>query len=696
MNDPGGPNADGLDIDCVQNALIEENFFDVDDDALCVKSGRDWDGRQFGRPARDILFRNNVIGRGHGITVGSETSGSVFNVTFENITMANTGTGIRMKTERGRGGIVSDVTYRNIHMHEIQGECVQITLNYHAGLAPTNKTGTPVFKNILLENVHCNKGATSFFIDGLPEQSIQNLTLRNVTMGKEVGKEGKCDFVDCKCDELSTCPSCCLAKGRNRTTCKAGANLGCYASEKDAKDPLLPTTHDELHDHVTLEGCAAKCFADNLTVAGILAANHCSCGSPAALATSAARGQKRPMAECLPSNCSMQYGDGCACTGNPMERCGAASRMLAYEVECTVAPGLKTTDELCPVFEQSNNIVGMVTRANESTDIVKNLGIMQSEAECRTACENFVSGNQKGTECQSWTWHHPDFGGDFAGHCYARLDDAWPPSSVGKPVSSQWMREKKGHCDRMEPGPTPWVQHAWETVPVFVHTDNVTGPFSDEAIQFLAKSFAMVTIEKYQGPNAGGENTVWRSTPGPVECCEEDRIAKTFRRMKKINSNVTTILYLNSVLDFPQCRLHELIKAKPRGVWQYDDVYKCACDIPHRRRRPCLLRCTRAPPMIAHARFFANSMLMSILAGCFPWHSTVGWPELKGKLWHDECDKSLGKPRGPAVLTGKSWRREFQSGTVVTLCCMGDALYTGHIDWGKSSTVIPDAAVFKL
>lgn len=119
VNDPGGPNADGkssvhpsfcsqlviarvndvdagfrttgLDIDCVQNALIEENYFDVDDDALCVKSGRDYDGRHYGRPARDILFRNNVIGRGHGITVGSEMSGNVTNVTFDNITMKNTG-----------------------------------------------------------------------------------------------------------------------------------------------------------------------------------------------------------------------------------------------------------------------------------------------------------------------------------------------------------------------------------------------------------------------------------------------------------------------------------------------------------------------------------------------------------------------------------------------------------------------------
>ena len=110
-----------------------------------------------------------VIGRGHGITIGSETSGSVYNgnsrpslrpavrgrampgaislldlplrnrsprlcqlllvtvrellrscyvhvraVTFDNITMANTGTGIRMKTQRGRGGVVSDIVYRNM------------------------------------------------------------------------------------------------------------------------------------------------------------------------------------------------------------------------------------------------------------------------------------------------------------------------------------------------------------------------------------------------------------------------------------------------------------------------------------------------------------------------------------------------------------------------------------------------------
>ncbi len=67
-----------------------------------------------------------------------------------------------------------------------------------------------VQRNILLEDIRCDKGATSYFINGLHEQHIENLTLRNVTMGKAVGKEAGCDFADCKCDALTVpCPACC-------------------------------------------------------------------------------------------------------------------------------------------------------------------------------------------------------------------------------------------------------------------------------------------------------------------------------------------------------------------------------------------------------------------------------------------------------------------------------------------------------
>lgn len=105
-----------------------------------MKSGINYFGRKYGRPSENIIFRRNTIGTGHGITIGSEMSGSVRNVTFEDITMEKTGTGIRMKSERGRGGIVEDIVYRRILMKEIEGQCVQVTLNYAKGLKPTNKT----------------------------------------------------------------------------------------------------------------------------------------------------------------------------------------------------------------------------------------------------------------------------------------------------------------------------------------------------------------------------------------------------------------------------------------------------------------------------------------------------------------------------------------------------------------------------
>jgi hypothetical protein len=145
---------------------------------------------------------------------------------------------------------------------------------------------------------------------------------RNVTMGPAVGREGKCLDADCSCDALtSPCPSCCHGGGggagnhSSSLKCKPGTKLGCYAVTKVQEDkteaplpssspPLLPVAHEELHDHVTLEDCAAACATSNLTVAGI-------------------------------SGGTMAYGDGCACTGDPSERCGAPERLLAYEFACT-------------------------------------------------------------------------------------------------------------------------------------------------------------------------------------------------------------------------------------------------------------------------------------------------------------------------------------------------------------------------
>jgi polygalacturonase len=75
-----GYNRDGIDIDCSQNALVENSLVDAGDDALCVKSGEDWVGRHDAVRAENIIFRNIEVGTGHGITIGSDMAAGVRNV----------------------------------------------------------------------------------------------------------------------------------------------------------------------------------------------------------------------------------------------------------------------------------------------------------------------------------------------------------------------------------------------------------------------------------------------------------------------------------------------------------------------------------------------------------------------------------------------------------------------------------------
>jgi polygalacturonase len=72
---------DGIDIDSTQDFIIENSYINCEDDSLCVKSGLDALGRAYARPSRDGVFRNNHLGRGGGLTIGSEGSGGVFNIT---------------------------------------------------------------------------------------------------------------------------------------------------------------------------------------------------------------------------------------------------------------------------------------------------------------------------------------------------------------------------------------------------------------------------------------------------------------------------------------------------------------------------------------------------------------------------------------------------------------------------------------
>jgi hypothetical protein len=93
-----------------------------------------------------------------------------------------------------------------------------------------------------------------------------------------------------------------------------------------------------------------------------------------------------------------------------------------------------------------------------------------------------------------------------------------------------------------------------KSLPVFFHSSNSTGPFNDAAIAEIAK-FSIATVEKFQG-------TCWQTDPSAA-CDQVSVIEAQLARIKAANPNISTIVYFNSIIDFPQYKLHGLMEANP-------------------------------------------------------------------------------------------------------------------------------------
>jgi len=191
-------NGDGIDIESCKNVLIENSTFDVGDDGICIKSGRDAAGRKRAMPTENVIIRNSTVYHAHGgFVIGSEMSGGARNIFVSDCSFIGTDIGLRFKTTRGRGGVVENIHIKNINMMEIPGEAILFDM-YYAAVDPVPLTGekreapkveillvteeTPVFKNFYINNVVCDGAEKAVFVRGLPEMSIENINLENLTI----------------------------------------------------------------------------------------------------------------------------------------------------------------------------------------------------------------------------------------------------------------------------------------------------------------------------------------------------------------------------------------------------------------------------------------------------------------------------------------------------------------------------------
>ncbi|HSV27082.1 MAG TPA: glycoside hydrolase family 28 protein [Sedimentisphaerales bacterium] len=188
-------NGDGLDLDSCRNAVVSDSMFDVGDDAICIKSGRDAEGRRRNRPSENINIVNCTVIHGHGgVTIGSEMSGGVRNVTVTNCDFRTTDVGLRFKTTRGRGGIVENIRISNVTMSGIKNEAITLDMYYAVGAKVDRSRAahpvteeTPRFRNIHMSNITCDGAARAMVIRGLPEMPIEAVTLEHVRMTADEG-----------------------------------------------------------------------------------------------------------------------------------------------------------------------------------------------------------------------------------------------------------------------------------------------------------------------------------------------------------------------------------------------------------------------------------------------------------------------------------------------------------------------------
>jgi hypothetical protein len=171
-----GPNNDGIDPDSCRDMLIEDCTFSTGDDCVVLKSGYNEDGWRVARPTENVVMRRCFSKRGHGgLVIGSEMSGDVRNVFLYDCEFDGTDRAIRIKSRRGRGGVVEKIFARNLRVQNMQREVVIMNMDYSSDQKQAANEKPPVFRNMEITDVIAEGTPTAILLQGLEDSPIQNV-----------------------------------------------------------------------------------------------------------------------------------------------------------------------------------------------------------------------------------------------------------------------------------------------------------------------------------------------------------------------------------------------------------------------------------------------------------------------------------------------------------------------------------------
>jgi polygalacturonase len=160
-------NTDGIDPGSSRNITITHCFISTGDDDVAVKSSPNG-------PAENISVVHNHFFTGHGMSIGSGTSGGVSHMLVDDLTIDGADNGIRIKSDRSRGGLVRDIAYRNVCIRNVKNP-----LFFTPHYTTFGGEQLPIYRDITLQNVHIET-AGNYTLEGLDPQHRLELKFDNV------------------------------------------------------------------------------------------------------------------------------------------------------------------------------------------------------------------------------------------------------------------------------------------------------------------------------------------------------------------------------------------------------------------------------------------------------------------------------------------------------------------------------------
>lgn len=187
IDNPHSPNTDGINPSSCRYVHISNCHISVGDDCITIKSGKDLPGRTKATPAENYTITNCTMLSGHGgVVIGSEMSGDVKKIVISNCVFDGTDRGIRIKTTRGRGGVVEDIRVDNIVMKNIKEQAIVLDMQYTRAPAEPLSERTPKFRNIRFSNITAYT-KQAMYINGLDEMPVSGISLNDVVFEAATG-----------------------------------------------------------------------------------------------------------------------------------------------------------------------------------------------------------------------------------------------------------------------------------------------------------------------------------------------------------------------------------------------------------------------------------------------------------------------------------------------------------------------------